>query len=121
MPTGESHYSLTFGTEVVLLPEVVFPTLRVDHFSAKALEAGLRENLDLVNELKVKRTLELFIIKRQLPDFIIGRYDPDQLEMVTWSSEKLKSVIPGTPAGNTPRDGRDCTTSCGVSERGLIP
>ncbi|RRT43439.1 hypothetical protein B296_00051132 [Ensete ventricosum] len=48
----ESPYNLAFSTEVVLPPEVVFPTLRVEHFEEKASRFSLRENLDLIEELR---------------------------------------------------------------------
>ncbi|RWW07159.1 hypothetical protein GW17_00029471 [Ensete ventricosum] len=57
MSIGESPYSLAFGTEVVLPPEVVFPTLRVKHFEPEASEVGLKENLDLVKELRAEAHL----------------------------------------------------------------
>ncbi|RWW35216.1 hypothetical protein BHE74_00059877 [Ensete ventricosum] len=48
---------LAFGIEVILPPEVVFPTLWVEHFEPKASEEGLRENLDLVEELRAEAHL----------------------------------------------------------------
>ncbi|RZS21083.1 hypothetical protein BHM03_00053672, partial [Ensete ventricosum] len=57
-PTGESPYSLAFGTEIVLPPEVIFPTLRIENFTTEASEAGLRENLDMLEERRAKAHLK---------------------------------------------------------------
>ncbi|RZR91641.1 hypothetical protein BHM03_00019797 [Ensete ventricosum] len=48
--TGESPYILAFGTEVILPLEVVYPIMRIEHFTSGVLEVGLRENLDLIEE-----------------------------------------------------------------------
>ncbi|RZS19471.1 hypothetical protein BHM03_00051867 [Ensete ventricosum] len=57
IPKRESPYSLAFGTEVVLLPKVVFLTLKVKRFTPEASKASLRENLDLAKELRAKAHL----------------------------------------------------------------
>ncbi|RRT41189.1 hypothetical protein B296_00057996, partial [Ensete ventricosum] len=44
----QSPYSLAFGIEAVLPPEVVFPPLRIDNFTPEDSEADLRENLDIL-------------------------------------------------------------------------
>ncbi|RWV99083.1 hypothetical protein GW17_00038033, partial [Ensete ventricosum] len=36
---------------------VVFPTLRVEHFQEEASGLGLRENLDLIEEIRAKANL----------------------------------------------------------------
>ncbi|RWW12255.1 hypothetical protein GW17_00024089 [Ensete ventricosum] len=56
-PTRESPFSLTFGTEVVLPPEVVFLTLRAKHFEENSSEQGLQENLDLIEEQRAEEHL----------------------------------------------------------------
>ncbi|RZR72409.1 hypothetical protein BHM03_00013264 [Ensete ventricosum] len=53
-PTGESPYSLAFGTEVILPPEMIFRMLRIKNFTTEASEASLRENLDMLKERKAK-------------------------------------------------------------------
>ncbi|RWV87212.1 hypothetical protein GW17_00050820 [Ensete ventricosum] len=57
-PTGESPYSLTFGTEAVLQPEVVFPTLSIENFTPEASATGLKENLDLLKERRAELHLK---------------------------------------------------------------
>ncbi|RWW84290.1 hypothetical protein BHE74_00007114 [Ensete ventricosum] len=63
-PTGESPYSLAFGTKVVLPPEVVFPTLRVKNFTTEMSEAGLRENLDMLKKRRAKAHLKTLHYQR---------------------------------------------------------
>ncbi|RZS10169.1 hypothetical protein BHM03_00041340, partial [Ensete ventricosum] len=58
-PTGESPYSLAFGTEVVLPPEVVFPTLRVQTQREEESDQQLRENLDLLEEKRADAHLRI--------------------------------------------------------------
>ncbi|RWW76371.1 hypothetical protein BHE74_00015534 [Ensete ventricosum] len=55
---GESPYSLAFGTEAILPPEVIFPTLRIENFTPKVLETSLRENLDMLEERKAMAHLK---------------------------------------------------------------
>ncbi|XP_065004152.1 uncharacterized protein LOC103981981 [Musa acuminata AAA Group] len=47
---GESPYSLSFGTEVVLPPKMVFPTLRTASYDERVSTQGLRADLDLLEE-----------------------------------------------------------------------
>ncbi|RZS25664.1 hypothetical protein BHM03_00058892 [Ensete ventricosum] len=61
--TSEFPLSLAFGTEVVLLAEVVFSTLRVENYEEGILEEGLRANLDLVKERRVEAHLRALAYK----------------------------------------------------------
>ncbi|RWW16202.1 hypothetical protein GW17_00019919 [Ensete ventricosum] len=75
-PTGESPYSLAFGTKVILPPEVVFPTLRVKNFTAEMLEAGLRENLDMLKERRAKAHLKTLHYQRAVARLYNRRVRP---------------------------------------------
>ncbi|RWW42989.1 hypothetical protein BHE74_00051391 [Ensete ventricosum] len=118
-PTGESPYNLAFGTEVVLSPKVVFPTLRIENFTPEASEIGLRENLDLLEERRAEPHLKTLHYQRAVPDSIIGGSDPDLLVQETWSSGRPRSATLGTPTENSPQDGRDRIASLELSETGL--
>ncbi|RRT34347.1 hypothetical protein B296_00041504 [Ensete ventricosum] len=63
-PTGESPYSLAFGTEAVLPPKVVFPTLRVQTHGEEASNQQLRENLDLLEEKHTDAHLRTLAYRR---------------------------------------------------------
>ncbi|XP_065033909.1 uncharacterized protein LOC135666271 [Musa acuminata AAA Group] len=63
-PTGESPYSLTFGTEAVLPPEVAVPTPRTADYSEEASGEGLRSNLDLLEERRADAHQKALSYKR---------------------------------------------------------
>ncbi|RWV77515.1 hypothetical protein GW17_00061640, partial [Ensete ventricosum] len=72
----ESPYSLAFGTKVVLLPEVVFPTLRIRNFTPEVLETGLRENIDLLEERRAKAHLKTLHYQRAVARLYNRRIRP---------------------------------------------
>ncbi|RZR72125.1 hypothetical protein BHM03_00010435 [Ensete ventricosum] len=49
-----------------LPPKVVFPTLRVKHFEEEALGLGLRENLDLIEELRAEVHLRALTYRKDV-------------------------------------------------------
>ncbi|XP_064965993.1 uncharacterized protein LOC135612876 [Musa acuminata AAA Group] len=63
-PTGESPYSLTFGTEAVLPSEVAVPTPRTTDYSEEASGEGLRSNLDLLEERRADAHQKALSYKR---------------------------------------------------------
>jgi len=50
--TGETPFSLCYGSEALIPVEIGVPTLRVEHFDPESNEQGLRNNLDTVEELR---------------------------------------------------------------------
>ncbi|RRT86161.1 hypothetical protein B296_00003610 [Ensete ventricosum] len=62
--TGESPFSLAFGTEAVLPPEVVYPTLRVEFYEDSASTDQLRENLDFLEEQRAAAHLRTLKYKK---------------------------------------------------------
>ncbi|XP_064941125.1 uncharacterized protein LOC135594645 [Musa acuminata AAA Group] len=56
--TGESPYSLTFGTEAVLPPEMTIATLRTRSYEQEASNQGLRASLDVLEERRVDAHLK---------------------------------------------------------------
>ena len=63
-PTGESPYSLTFGTEAVLPSEVAIPTPRTADYGEEASGEGLRSNLDLLEERRADAHQKALSYKR---------------------------------------------------------
>ncbi|XP_065023204.1 uncharacterized protein LOC135649035 [Musa acuminata AAA Group] len=63
-PTGESPYSLTFGTEAVLPSEVAVPTPRTAGYGEEASGEGLRSNLDLLEERRADAYRKTLSYKR---------------------------------------------------------
>ncbi|XP_064979374.1 uncharacterized protein LOC135620371 [Musa acuminata AAA Group] len=62
--TSESPYSLTFGTEAVLPPEVAIATLRTEDFDERASDEGLRANLDMLEERRAEAHLKALSYKK---------------------------------------------------------
>ncbi len=48
--TGETPFSLVFGTEAIIPVEIVRPSIRIQVFDEGGNDLGLRTNLDLVGE-----------------------------------------------------------------------
>ncbi|RWW50826.1 hypothetical protein BHE74_00042879, partial [Ensete ventricosum] len=65
-PTGELPFSLTFGTEAILPPEVVYPTLWVKSYKEEASDKQLRENLDLLEEKRPETHLRMLAYKKAI-------------------------------------------------------
>ncbi|KAL0303436.1 UNVERIFIED_CONTAM: hypothetical protein Sradi_6211700 [Sesamum radiatum] len=57
--TGESPFSLVYGTEVIIPAELGIPSHRVVNFSEECNENLLRENLHLIEELREKAFLHM--------------------------------------------------------------
>ncbi|KAL0355344.1 UNVERIFIED_CONTAM: hypothetical protein Sradi_3981300 [Sesamum radiatum] len=57
--TGENPFSLVYGTEAIISAELGIPSLRVMNFSEECNGDLLRENLDLIEELREKAFLHV--------------------------------------------------------------
>ncbi|KAL0438787.1 UNVERIFIED_CONTAM: hypothetical protein Slati_2361700 [Sesamum latifolium] len=57
--TGETPFSLVYGTEAIIPAELGMPSHRVMNFSEECNENLLRENLDLIEELREKAFLRI--------------------------------------------------------------
>ncbi|KAL0420201.1 UNVERIFIED_CONTAM: Ribonuclease HI [Sesamum latifolium] len=57
--TGESPFSLVYGTEAIIPAELDIPAHRVMNFSEECNENLLRENLDLIEKLREKAFLRI--------------------------------------------------------------
>ena len=51
-PTGETPFNLTYGTEAVILVEVGLTSLRKEFFDEQDNNDQLKQNLDLVDEVR---------------------------------------------------------------------
>ena len=52
IPTGETPFRLTFGTEAIIPLDIGLPTLRIENFDSEQNEGQLRANLDLIEEAR---------------------------------------------------------------------
>ncbi|KAK3042452.1 hypothetical protein RJ639_000176 [Escallonia herrerae] len=64
--TGETPFSLCYGTEAMLPVEIGVPTIRALHFSELNNDVGLRANLDLVEEARTQAHIRSVIVKQRV-------------------------------------------------------
>ncbi|KAK2998164.1 hypothetical protein RJ639_025670 [Escallonia herrerae] len=64
--TGETPFSLCYGTEAMLPVEIGVPTIRALHFSELNNDVGLRANLDLVEEARTQAHVRSVIVKQRV-------------------------------------------------------
>ncbi|RRT60586.1 hypothetical protein B296_00041378 [Ensete ventricosum] len=76
-PTGESPYSLAYGTEVVLSPKMLFSTLRIDHFTLEVSEVGL----DLLEERRAEAHLKTLHYQRVVAQLYNRKVRPRPIGM----------------------------------------
>ncbi|KAL0430798.1 UNVERIFIED_CONTAM: hypothetical protein Sradi_0705800 [Sesamum radiatum] len=69
--TGESPFSLVYGTEAIIPAELGLPSLRVMNFSEECNKNLLRENLDLIKELREKT----FLRTQRYKNIMINSYN----------------------------------------------
>lgn len=59
VPTGETPFRLTFGTEVVIPVEVGLTSIQVKTFEERKNQQELNSNLDLVNKVRDEARLRM--------------------------------------------------------------
>ncbi|KAL0288882.1 UNVERIFIED_CONTAM: hypothetical protein Scaly_2717600 [Sesamum calycinum] len=64
--TGETPFSLSYGTEAVAPAEVGEPNWRVKHYDLEANEQGLRMNLDFVEEVRERASVPAAMYKARI-------------------------------------------------------
>ncbi|RWW82490.1 hypothetical protein BHE74_00009049 [Ensete ventricosum] len=90
-----SPYSLAFGIEVVLAPEVIFITLRIENFTTETSEAGLREKLDMLEERKAKAHIKTLHYERAIARLYNRRIQPRPIGMRDLVLRKVEGSDPG--------------------------
>ncbi|RZS27873.1 hypothetical protein BHM03_00061401 [Ensete ventricosum] len=120
IPTGESPYSLAFGTKVVLHPEVVFSTLRVQTHSEEASNQQLRENLNLPEEKRADAHLQTLAYRRVVTRLYNRRVCPRHVKMGHLVLRKAEVSDPTRSRGSWLRTGRALNKSSKLSEMRLI-
>ncbi len=82
IPTGETPFNLTYGTEAVIPLEIGLPSPRVEHYDASSSSSQLRNNLDLIEETREaarvrmakyqQRTAQYYNAKVKVKTFKVG-------------------------------------------------
>ncbi|GKV44660.1 hypothetical protein SLEP1_g51822 [Rubroshorea leprosula] len=67
--TGETPYHLAFGTEAVIPIEIGVLSFRVTHFDEGRNGQLLRENLDLLDEVREEARLQTLVYKQKIANF----------------------------------------------------
>jgi len=57
--TRETPYSLTFGTESIILAEIGSPNLRIQHYNPGLNDAGINLHLDLLHEKQEEARIQV--------------------------------------------------------------
>ncbi|RRT37633.1 hypothetical protein B296_00038398, partial [Ensete ventricosum] len=72
-------FGLTFGTEAVLSPEVVYPTFWVETYQEPSSSDRLRENLDLLKERRAAMHMQILEYKKAVANLYnrIGKLAPN--------------------------------------------
>ncbi|GKV47270.1 hypothetical protein SLEP1_g54184 [Rubroshorea leprosula] len=74
--TGETPYHLAFGTEAVIPVEIGVPSFRVTHFDEGRNGQLLRENLDLLDDIREEARLRTLVYKQKIENFYNKRVRP---------------------------------------------
>ncbi|GFS29094.1 hypothetical protein Acr_00g0005330 [Actinidia rufa] len=69
IPTGETPYSMVFGTESVIPVEIGMPSFRTSNFDKESNEAELKLNLDLLEERRENAELRQAAYKCQVAKY----------------------------------------------------
>ncbi|XP_065020515.1 uncharacterized protein LOC135645761 [Musa acuminata AAA Group] len=103
-PTGESPYSLTFGTEAVLPSEVAIPTPRTADYGEEASGEGLRSNLDLLEERRANAHQKALSYKRAVARVYNRRVRPRSIKLEDLVLRKIEVSRPTQARGKlTPK------------------
>ena len=97
--SGESPFSLTFGTEAVLPPEMVFPTFRTSGYKQDGSEEGLRAHLDLLEERRIEAHLRSLAYKKAVARMYNRRVRPRPLKIIDLVLRKAEVTDPTRAGG----------------------
>ncbi|RWW63459.1 hypothetical protein BHE74_00029359, partial [Ensete ventricosum] len=74
-------FSLIFGTEAVLSPEVVYPTFWVETYQEPSSSDRLRENLDLLEERRATMHMQILGYKKAVANLYNRIECPPQIKV----------------------------------------
>ncbi|XP_064940651.1 uncharacterized protein LOC135594168 [Musa acuminata AAA Group] len=97
--SGESPFSLAFGTEAVLPPEMVFSTFRTSGYKQDDSEEGLRAHLDLLEERRAKAHLRTLAYKKAVARIYNQRVRPRPIKIRDLVLRKAEITDPTRTGG----------------------
>ncbi|CAL9005090.1 unnamed protein product [Prunus brigantina] len=87
--TGETPFSLSFGTEAVAPVEIGQPTYRTSTYEAEANNEQLALNLDLIDELRDQSNMRNVAYKRRVAKYYNSRVKPRAFTTGDWVMRKV--------------------------------
>nr|XP_011463623.1 PREDICTED: uncharacterized protein LOC101300244 [Fragaria vesca subsp. vesca] len=87
--TGETPFSMAFGTEVVLPIETSIPSGRVKNFNATTNEEGLHLNIDLIEEKRKRADLHNQVYKQRVARHYNNKVRTRTLGLGDWVMKKI--------------------------------
>ncbi|CAL9019593.1 unnamed protein product [Prunus brigantina] len=87
--TGETPFSLSFGTEAVAPVEIGQPTYRTSTYEAEANNEQLALNLDLINELRDQSNMRNVAYKQRIAKYYNSRVKPRAFTTGDWVMRKV--------------------------------
>ncbi|CAL8991898.1 unnamed protein product [Prunus brigantina] len=102
-PTGESPFSLAYGSEAVIPTEIELPTIRTMVVDGKDNDQQIAHNLDLVEEHREVAALRLANYQNQVANYFNKRINPRRFKVGEWV---LRKVMENTKDLNAGKFGR---------------
>ncbi|XP_065017743.1 uncharacterized protein LOC135644202 [Musa acuminata AAA Group] len=97
--TGESPYSLAFGTEAVLPPEIAIPTPRTKNYDEGTSNEGLRASLDMLEERCANAHLKALSYKRAVAMVYNRKVRPQPIKLDDLVLRKIEVSNPTRAGG----------------------
>ncbi|XP_004308743.1 PREDICTED: uncharacterized protein LOC101305805 [Fragaria vesca subsp. vesca] len=93
--TGETFFSLAFGTEAVLPIETSIPSRRVENFDATTNEEGLQLNINLIEERRERADLHNQVYKQRVARHYNSKVRTRTLGLRDWVMKKIMTKTAG--------------------------
>ncbi|CAL9023426.1 unnamed protein product, partial [Prunus brigantina] len=87
--TGETPFSLSFGTEAVAPVEISQPTYRTSTYEAEANDEQLALNLDFIDELRDQSNMRNVGYKQRIAKYYDSRVKPRAFKVGDWVMRKV--------------------------------
>jgi ribonuclease HI len=99
-PTGETPYSLTFGTEAVIPAEIGSPSFRVSHYNPGLNDVGINLHLDLLPEKREEATVRMAAYQQKSAQYFNKKVRPRSFKLGDWVLRRV------TIATKNPTEGK---------------
>ncbi|XP_034202328.1 uncharacterized protein LOC117617156 [Prunus dulcis] len=97
--TGETPFSLAFGSEAVVPVEIGEPSYRTEAFAPKQNEEAMSLNLDLLEEHRAQANLRNEAYKQRVSRYYDSRVRPRSFRIGDWVMRKVSLVTKDTTEG----------------------